>query len=130
MRNCDEEIDELVKDIGILNLKKADKVRELKRVRKERTEIGKPGKKGFKENSPVVLDKIGKVINIGDWVKTTTSGRFLHDEGTVVGYKKWMTFTDVTGVKKTRAPHSLLVTRNVREHPARAKLASGKRKHK
>ena len=64
MRNYDEEIDELVKDIGILNLKKADKVRELKIVRKERTEIRKPGKKGFKENSPIVLDKAGKVIHI------------------------------------------------------------------
>ena len=81
MRNYDEEIDELVKDIGILNLKKADKVRELKRVRKEKTEIGKSEKKGFKENSPVVLDKAGKIINVGDWVKATTSGCFLHDEG-------------------------------------------------
>ena len=30
---------------------------------------------------------------------TPKIGGILHDEGKLVGYKKWVTFTDVTGLK-------------------------------
>ena len=76
MRNYDTEIDELHERITALELERTTSERQRNKIPAER-------KKGKKR--PVVKDKDGTIIHIGDWVKATTPGRFTHNEGTVEG---------------------------------------------
>ena len=73
-------------------------------------------KRKFKrERATFLKDSAGSIIKKGNWVKAITQGKFEHNEGEVVGFKKWVTFLDVTGVKQVRAPNNLLIIQNVRE---------------
>ena len=117
MRNYDKEIDELHERIAVL---------ELERTTSERQRNKIPAKRKKEKKRPVVKDEDGTIIHIGDWVKATTPGKFIHNEGTVEGWKKWVTFVDESGVKQVRAPHNLLVSNDVRKS-TRANSASGKR---
>ena len=102
MRNYDEEIEQLRKEIEFLDIEKRDKETQLRCVLIER--------KNKKEKTDAkVVDKIGRPIFKGDRVKVTTSGKFRETSGTVTSIKKWVTFTDVNGVKQVRAPGNLLV---------------------
>ena len=111
MRNYDTDIEELYERIEALELEK-----------KQMNQI--PAKKRKNKKRTVVKDKDGTIIQVGDWVIATTPGKFVHTEGKVVGWKKWVTFTDVTGVKQVRAPENLLITNDARKsagtHYARA----------
>ena len=117
MRNYDIEIYELRERITALELERYTSVRQRNKI---------PARKKEKKR-PIVKDESGTVIRIGDWVKATTPGRFVHNEGQVEGWKKWVTFIDVSGVKQVRAPHNLLISNDVRSFPARPDSASGER---
>ena len=118
MINYDTEIDELHKRIAALELEKDTSER-------QRNEI--PAKRKKEKKRAVVKDEDGTIIRIGDWVKATTPGRFVHSEGKVEGWKKWVTFVDISGVKQVRAPHNLLISNDVRKCSVRSDSASGKR---
>ena len=114
MRNYDTDIEELYKRIEALELEK-----------EQRNKI--PAKKRKNKRIPVVKDEDGTIIHVGDWVVATTPGKFAHIVGKVVGWKKWVTFTDVSGVKQVRAPSNLLISNNVRK-PAGTDSARAKSK--
>ena len=107
-------IQELYKRIEALELEK-----------KQRNQI--PAKKRKNRKRTVVKDKDGTIIQVGDWVIATTPGKFVHTEGKVVGWKKWVTFTDVSGVKQVRAPENLLITNDTRK-PAGTHYVRAERK--
>ena len=96
MRNFDAETDKLAKEIRALDLKKSEKELELRKVHKEKQKSKVPVSKKTKKKLHVARDKARNIISIGDWVKVTTPGRFLHNEGEVISYNKWITFTDIT----------------------------------
>ena len=79
MRNYDTEIEELYKRIEALELQKDTSKRQRNKI---------PAEKRKEKKRPIVKDKDGTVIKIGDWVKATTPGRFAHNEGEVEGWKK------------------------------------------
>ena len=109
MRNYAEEVEHLSKDIQSLDIKKRDKETQFRRVLKEE-------KESLKEKRATFLkDSTGSIIRKGNWVKATTQGKFGHNEGEVVGFKKWVTFLDVTGVKQVRTPNNLLIIQNFRK---------------
>ena len=118
MRNYDTEIDELHERIAALELEKNT-------LERQRNKI--PAKRKKEKKRTVVKDEDGTIIRIGDWVKATTPGRFVHSEGKVEGWKKWVTFVDISGVKQVRAPHNLLISNDARKYPVRPNSASGKR---
>ena len=93
MKNYDDEIHQLRKDIENLNLERLKKETELQRILKRNQESKK------NKESSVPKDKVGRVISKGDWVKATTPGKFIHNKGKVVRFQTWVTFEDVTGVK-------------------------------
>ena len=93
--------------------KRSRKELELQQVLKEERKSRKA------KEPPVLRDKVGKKISKGDWVKATTPGIFLRNEGKVLGYKSWVMFEDITGVKQIRAPHNLLVCDYGRKRNAR-----------
>ena len=109
MRNYAKEVEQLSKDIQSLDTKKRDKETQLRCIVKEE-------KESLKEKRATFLkDSAGSIIRKGNWVKAITQGKFEHNEGEIVGFKKWVTFLDVTGVKQVRAPNNLLIIQNVRE---------------
>ena len=103
MRNYDEEIEQLRKDIEDINIEKQDKETQLKRVLREQK------RKNSEKKSTQTVDNSNRAIFIGDRVITTTSGKFKERSGVVTGIKKWVTFTDANGVKQVRAPNNLRV---------------------
>ena len=118
MRNYDTGIEELYKRIEALELEKNTSKRQRNKI---------PAVKRKEKKRTVVKDEDGTIIRIGDWVKATTPGRFVHSEGKVEGWKKWVTFVDISGVKQVRAPHNLLISNDVRKCSVRSDSASGKR---
>ena len=80
MRNYEKDIDELYKRMEDLGLEKNTPSEE------QRNEV--PTKKRRIKKRPVVKDEDGTIIQIGDWVKATTPGKFTHNEGRVEGWKK------------------------------------------
>ena len=117
MRNYQAEIEELTEDIRDLDVQRTRKKKDLQHLLKERQS------KQSNREEPIV-DKEGEVISKGDWVKAATKGKFIHDEGTVVNIKKWVTFTDTTGVKQIRAPNNVIVSNNARKGNRRRGNAS------
>ena len=98
MRNYEVDIDELYQRIETLELDNA-------RLRSQRNGTNKKKRKGKKK--PVIKDEDGTIISVGDWVRATTPGKFMYNEGEVEGWKKWVTFVDITGVKQACAPDNL-----------------------
>ena len=124
MRNFDTELEDLRNDIEYLEIQKSDKETQLRQVIKEQRES-----KTVK-NPIVFKDRNGTVISVGDWIKAITPGRFTLDEGRVVGFKSWVTFEDINGVKQTRASKNLVVCNHVRKRLARGRgtsTSAGKR---
>ena len=111
MRDHEKYIDEIYKRIEALELRNNTTSEE------QRNEV--PTKKRRVKKQPVVKDEVGTIIRIGNCVKATTLGRFTHNEGRVEGWKKWVTFTDVSGVKQVRTPHNLLISNDVQKYSAR-----------
>ena len=62
-----------------------------------------------KKKATQALDESGRVIQLGDRVTATTTGKFKEKSGIVIDIKKWVTFTDTNGVRQTRAPENLRV---------------------
>ena len=120
MRNHDEEIERLSKEIRNLDLEKQSKETQLQRVLQsketQRQRELKEHEKAIEEKKTVqTVDKLGRPIFIGDRVIATTKGRFKEQSGTVTNLKKWVTFTDANGVKQVRAPANLIV-QDTRSH--------------
>ena len=119
MRNYENEIEQLKRDIEDLNLEKQDKETQLQRVIREQkkkqdkeTQLQRATrvqKRTKSEKNTQALDKTGKAICIGNRVTATTSGKFKENSGIVTDIKKWITFTDANGVKQVRAPNNLLI---------------------
>ena len=103
MRNYDEEIEQLRREIEDLEIEKQDKETQLQRVLREKT-LKVSQKKNLK-----IVDKSGRAILIGNRVIATTTGKFEEKSGVVTNIKKWVTFVDTNGVKQVRAPNNLLV---------------------
>ena len=109
MRDYEQDIEELHQRVQALELENT-------RLRGERAV-----KKSKRVKSrPVVKDEDGTIIRVGDWVKVTTPGKFKYEEGEVEGWKKWVTFVDIAGVKQVRAPHNLLICNDERKRPAKS----------
>ena len=109
MRNVDEEIKELEKDIKNLEVTKKEKSTQLESIKKEQREK----QEAQQESIPVDRTKrdfYGKPILVGDWVNVTREGKFNETEGIVVKINKWITFEDRKGVKQCRAPCNLIVS--------------------
>lgn len=109
MRNFDEEIKELEKEIKILEVTKKKKNTQLESLKKEQRETKEIHQK------PIPVDRTkrdfyGKPITVGDWVNVTRKGKFDGTEGIVVKINKWITFEDKDGVKQCRAPTNLIVS--------------------
>ena len=113
MRNFDEEIKKLEKDVKTLEITTRQKKTQLKKIEEEQREIQNLEKTSTLTSEHTIRDTIrdhyGKEIQVGDWVKVTKKGRFNSIEGTVVRINKWVTFEDSKGVKQVRAPHNLIV---------------------
>ena len=119
MRNYENEIEQLKRDIEDLKLEKQDKETQLQRVIREqkknqdkKTQLQRATRIQTRTKSDKhtqALDKSGKVICIGNRVTATTSGKFKENSGIVTDIKKWVTFTDANGVKQVRAPNNLLI---------------------
>ena len=62
-----------------------------------------------KKKATQALDESGRVIQLGDRVTATTTGKFIEKSGVVTDIKKWVTFVDANGIKQVRAPNNLLV---------------------
>ena len=103
MRNYDEEIEQLRREIEDLELEKQDKETQIQRVLRERK------LKVSEKKNPKIVDKSGRAILIGNRVIATTTGKFEERSGVVTDIKKWVTFVDTNGVKQVRAPNNLLV---------------------
>ena len=103
MRNYDEEIEQLRREIEDLELEKRDKETQIQRILRERKQ------KISEKKNPNIVDKSGRVILIGNRVIATTTGKFEERSGVVTDIKKWVTFVDTNGVKQVRAPNNLLV---------------------
>ena len=103
MRNYDEEIEQLRREIEDLELEKQDKETQLQRVLRERK------LKNSEKKNPQIVDKSGRAIFIGNRVIATTTGKFEERSGVVTDIKKWVTFVDTNGIKQVRAPNNLLV---------------------
>ena len=110
MRNFDEEIKEIERDIKKLQVTKKQKQTQLRKVKREQRETIQTEQ----DTSPIVnstiRDHYGTPILVGDWVTVTKKGKFKSVEGTVVRIKKWVTFEDTDGVKQVRASHNLIVS--------------------
>ena len=86
MRNFENEIRELTKDIKDLRVTKEDKGSQLDGVSKEQRESIK-NKKTTTFTEEILRDHFDKPISIGDWVKVTTKGRFNSKHGRVKDLK-------------------------------------------
>ena len=62
-----------------------------------------------KKKATQALDESGRVIQLGDRVTATTTGKFKEKSGIVIDIKKWVTSTDTNGVRQTRAQANLRV---------------------
>ena len=109
MRNFDEEIKELEKDIKNLEVTKKEKNTQLKSIKKEQREAQEAQQKSIPVDR-TTKDFYGKQILVGDWVNVTRKGKFDGTEGIVVKINKWITFEDRKGVKQCRAPCNLIVS--------------------
>ena len=107
MHDHEKDIDEIYKRIEALELRNNTTSEE------QRKEV--PTKRRRVKKRPVVENEDSIIIQIDDWVKATTSGKFTHNKGRLEGWKKWVTFTDVSEVKQVRAPHNLLISNDVRK---------------
>ena len=94
MRDYEQDIEELRERVQALELENA-RLRSVRSVKKSKRV----------KRRPVVKDEDGTIISVGDWVRVTTPGKFEYEEGEVEGWKKWVTFVDIAGVKQVRAPH-------------------------
>ena len=110
MRNFDEEIKELERDIKNLELTKNEKKTQLESIKKAKREIEEAQQELIPDCDRTTRDFYGKPILIGDWVNVTRKGRFNGTEGIVTKIKKWVTFEDREGVKQCRAPCNLIVS--------------------
>ena len=99
MRNFDEEIKELKRDIKNLEVMKKQKKTQLKTVKREQREILETEQVTSPIVNSTISDYYGKPILVGDWVNVTKKERFNGIKGTVVKIKKWVTFEDTEGVK-------------------------------
>ena len=128
MRNFDEEINELEKDIKNLEVTKKQKKTQLETVKREQRVVRETEQITSPTVNSAISDHYGKPILVGDWVNVTKKGRFNGIEGTVIKIKKWVTFEDIEGVKQFRAPHNLIVSdlpanKHVRNFNAGGKLS-------
>ena len=110
MRNFDEEIKELEKDIKKLEITKKQKRTQLTVVKREQREIQEAEQASSSIIEDTIRDHNGKPIFVGDWVNVTKKGKFNGIERTVVKTKKWVTFKDTEGIKQFRASHNLIVS--------------------
>ena len=111
MRDHEKDSDEIYKRIEALELRNNTTSEEQRKY--------VPTKKRRVKKQPVVKDEDGTIIQICNWVKATTPGKFTHNEGRVEGWKRWVAFTDLSGVKQVCAPHNLLILNDVRKCSAR-----------
>ena len=84
MRNYDEEIEQLRREIEDLELEKQDKETQLQRVLIKREKKLKDSQK----KNPKIVDKSGRAILIGNRVIATTTGKFEERSGVVTDIKK------------------------------------------
>jgi len=110
MRNFDEEIKELEKDIKNLEITKEQKRMQLTVVKRKQRETQEAEQASSSIVEDTIRDHYGKPILVGDWVNVTKKGKFNGIEGTVVKFKKWVTFEDTEGIKQFRASHNLIVS--------------------
>ena len=103
MNEYDTKIEKLTEEITTLRIAYLSKERELKNLLKKKEENRDRGTK----------DHHGNDISIGDRVKVVTKGKFRNTKGVVAKIGKWVTFSDVSGVKQVRSPSNLVVTKNV-----------------
>ena len=120
-RNYEKEIENLLRDIEVLELQKSAKETQLQRVQRDRKRNDQKKKatqasderyrkqNEQKKKATQALDESGRVIQLGDRVTATTTGKFKEKTGIVTEIKKWVTYTDKNGVKQTRAPANLRV---------------------
>ena len=94
MRNFDEEIKELEKVIKNLEITKKQKRTQLTVVKREQRETQEAEQFSSSIVEDTIRDHYGKPILVGDWVNVTKKGKFNGIEGTVVKFKKWVTFED------------------------------------
>ena len=108
----------LKKNIEQVEIQRSKKEAQLKQVIREQRK-SKTDKKAI-----VFKDRNGKVISVGDWVKTTTPGKFKLNEGRDIGFNLWVTFEDVTGIKQTRVSKNLVVCSHARKCHAKVRGSS------
>ena len=94
------------KDIERLEIEKNIKETQLRRVIREHYE-----NKSVRE-LPTLINRNGREISVGDWIKATTPGNFRQNKEKVLDFKSWVTFVDDTGVKQVRAPKNLILCKN------------------
>ena len=122
MEDYEESIKQLTKDIAQLTVAKERKEAQLRALLREQK------KNKYAKNSPILRDQAGVIIRKGDWVKATSTGKFNRSEGTVVNFKKWVTFEDRTGVKQVRAPNNILISKDGRKRARRTNCTRRGRK--
>ena len=110
MRNFDEEIKELTRDIENLEVTKNKKKAQLQLLKKVKRETQEAEQASVAAVDRTARDHHGKQILIGDWVIVKRKGKFKGTEGTVVNIKKWLTFEDRQGIRQSRASHNLIVS--------------------
>ena len=97
-RNYKKDIENLLRDIEVLELQKQVKETQLQRVQRDCKQNEQ------KKKATQAVDESGRAIHIGDRViANTTTWKFKEKSGIVTNIKKWVTFTDTNGVKQTRA---------------------------
>ena len=121
MRNYETEIQELTEEIQELNMQRTDKERALKQLVSEQR---RQKKSALRQHT---LDKERHSIRVGNWVITTTKGKFARREGTFTQVKQWVTFEDVTGVKEVRASHNVIIRNHDRKHAQQSVKSSSNR---
>ena len=109
MRNFDEEIKELEKDIKNLEVTKKEKSTQLESIKKVQRETQEVQQESITVDR-TTRDFYGNPILVGDWVNVTRKGKFSGTKGIVVKINKWVTFKDREGVKQCRAPCNLIVS--------------------
>ena len=109
MRNYDEEIEQLRRDLEDLNTKKQDKETQLQRVLREQKQKNSEKTNTQAKKNTQATDRSGRAIFIGNRVIAITAGKFKENSGIVTDIKKRIIFTDANGVKQVSAPNNLLV---------------------
>ena len=130
MRNLDEEIKQLEKDIKNLELTKEEKKAQLELIKKKQREIRKTESVPIQDFDRVTRDYYGKPILVGDWVRVTRKGKFNETEGIVVRINKWVTFEDRKVIKQCRISHNLIVSDSPATYHVVGRDTNGKPKHK